>query len=257
MKYLRIAGLTAIIALAATTSWGATSKGIEGSPHDFSSTNGTYGGTWASRNGVCSPCHAAHNTDPAQIVPLWIHETSKANFTPYNSPTFNAGQHTPSGVSLACLSCHDGTVAINQSIGGTYTNGNPDSRFITDPKAVIGPDLHTTHPISFTYDTALATADGGLELPSYKIGDPKTRLTIQTAPVPAPSGSVPTGWTGTSLTGKRIDEALLIDGKMECASCHDVHKMEGSAPSSGILARISGSDSDGRGSTLCRTCHVK
>ena len=257
MKYLHITGMTAIIALAATTSWGATSKGVEGSPHDFSATNGTYGGTWASRNGVCSPCHAAHNTDPAQIAPLWSHDTSKATFTPYSSPTFNAGPHAPSGVSLACLSCHDGTVAVNQSIGGTYTNGNADSRFITDPNAVIGPDLHTTHPISFTYDTALATADGGLELPSYKIGDPKTRLTIQTAPVPAPSVSVPTGWTGTSLTGKRIDEALLINGKMECASCHDVHKMDGSAPSSGILARISGADSDGRGSTMCRTCHVK
>ncbi|MDW8309517.1 MAG: hypothetical protein RMK20_09105, partial [Verrucomicrobiales bacterium] len=113
------------------------------------------------------------------------------------------------------------------------------------------PDLHTTHPISFVYDAALAAADGGLEDPTtYKIGDPKTRLTISTPPVPA-------SWSGTSLTGKTINEALLINQRMECSSCHDVHKMDGSAPSSGILLKISGTDSSGRGSLICRTCHVK
>lgn len=160
----------------------------------------------------------------------------------------NAAIGTPSGVSLACLSCHDGTVAINQGISGSITGGTP---VFVDPSAQIGPDLHTTHPISFTYDSALALADGGLEDPAvYKIGDPKPALTISVAPVP------PT-WTGTSLTGKTINEAMLINGRMECASCHDVHKQEGSSATSGILARISGNDSTGRGSTLCRTCHIK
>ncbi len=35
---------------------------------------------------------------------------------------------------------------------------------------------------------------------------------------------------------------------MECSSCHDVHKLIGSAPSSGILAKLSGKDVNGRGS---------
>lgn len=254
MKIAAVGGMVAVIALAAAQSQAATSKGIEGSVHDFSTTNSSYWGNgWNSRNGVCSPCHAAHHTDPAQLAPLWVHESSVgAGFVPYTSPTLNAAvPGAPSGRSLACLSCHDGTVAVNQLIGGSYTNGNPNSLFI-DAGAQIGPDMHTTHPISFTYDTTLASTDGGLENPSsYAIGDPKSSLTISTAPVPA------AGWTGTSLTGKKIADALLFGGKMECSSCHDVHKLDGSSPSSGILARISGNDADGRGSTLCRTCHIK
>lgn len=221
----------------------AVNRGIEGSVHDFSGTNNT----WNTRAGVCSPCHAAHHTDDAQIVPLWVHATSGGPFVMYDSPTFQGtSDGTPTGSSLACLSCHDGTVAINASLSGT--NG---AAVLIDPSAQIGPDLHTTHPISFTYDASLALLDGGLENPStYKIGDAKTALTVQTPPVPA-------SWSGISLTGKTIDEALLVGGKMQCSSCHDVHKLIGSAPSSGILLKISGSDADGRGSLVCRTCHIK
>lgn len=238
----------------AATSWGATIKGIETSPHDFSRTNypGSDLANWNTRDGVCSPCHAAHETDPAQIVPLWTHKTTTASFTPYSSPTLNASVGQPSGVSLACLSCHDGTVGINEFISGVSTSGmiTPGPYYI-DPSFQKGPDLHTTHPISFTYDAALATADGGLEDPTaYTIGSAKSALTYSTAPVP-------TSWSGTSLTGKTIDQAMLFNHKLECASCHDVHKLEGSAPSSGILVRISGNDAGGRGSTLCRTCHIK
>jgi hypothetical protein len=239
MKTTSLLALAALLALPAV---GFAAGGVAGSPHDFSTNS-----AWNTRKGVCSPCHSAHHTDVNQIAPLWNHATSTAAFVPYTSPTLDITVGTPSGVSLACLSCHDGTVAINQGINGLGTN----VAVFIDPSAQIGPDLHNTHPISFTYDTALATADGALEDPLvYKIGDPKPSLTISVAPAPAT-------WSGTSLTGKTIDEALLIGHKMECGSCHDVHKQEGASPTSGILARISGNDSTGRGSTLCRTCHIK
>lgn len=267
--YQKMVGAAVIaVGLATTASWGATSRGIEGSVHDFSiHTNGagvvlSYAGaeyqvgTWNSRYGVCTPCHAAHHTDPAQIVPLWNHVTTVQTFTPYSNPdsTLDAAVGVPSGVSLACLSCHDGVTAVNALIGSSFTNAADSvDGLAIDPDAAIGTDLHTTHPISFTYNSALAALDGGLEDPSvYKIGDAKSsaKLTITTAPVPST-------WSGTSLTGKTIAKAMLFNGKMECASCHDVHKMEGSSPSSGINARISGVDADGRGSTMCRTCHIK
>ncbi len=248
MKRINLAVLglaaAALLALPSMTQ-AAINKGIEGSVHDFSTNS-----SWNTRKGVCSACHSAHNTDVNQVAPLWNHATTVGPFIPYTSPTFNAGAHQPSGHSLACLSCHDGTVAINQGISGVLGTNGP---IYIDPDAQIGPDLHNTHPISFTYDSALAAADnGGLEDPAvYKIGDPKTALTLSVAPVPA------SGWAGTSLTGKTINEALLIGGQMQCSSCHDVHKQEGSSPESGILVRISGNDSTGRGSTLCRTCHIK
>jgi hypothetical protein len=239
LSALAVAGLLALPRIAPA----AINKGIEGSAHDFSTNS------WnLSRKGVCSACHSAHNTDDAQIAPLWNHATTVATFTPYASPSMNAAVGSPGGESLACLSCHDGTVAVNQGISGSLTGG---AAVMIDPGAQIGPDLHTTHPISFIYDTSLAVADGGLEDPStYKIGDAKTQLTYSTAPVPAT-------WSGSSLTGKTINEAMLFGGKMQCASCHDVHKLEGSSPESGILVRISGTDAGGKGSTLCRTCHIK
>jgi len=238
-------GLLAGVGLALPTiSQAAVNKGIEGSPHDFSGTNST----WNTRHGICSPCHSAHNTDPAQIIPLWNHQNSTGPFTMYGSPTLDASvPAAPTGVSLACLSCHDGTVAINSPIGGLGTN----TPVYIDPSFQISPDLHTTHPISFTYDAALAAKDGQLENPTtYHIGDTKTLLTVNNAPVP------PT-WDGTSLTGKSIDEALLVSHQMHCSSCHDPHKLIGSAPSSGIMVKISGTDLNNRGSLICRTCHVK
>lgn len=232
-RNLLIIGLA--LALPAIT-FGQTIKGIEGSVHDFSNRTNN---TWNTRSGVCSPCHAAHHTDPAQTIPLWVHETTKASFTMYDSPTMDAQAGTaPSGSSLACLSCHDGTVAINAFISGT--NG---AAVHIDPAAQIGPDLHTTHPISFTYDAALATLDGGLENPeTYRIGDTKSVLTVNNAPVPA------TGWSGTSLTGKTIQQALLIDDKMQCSSCHDVHNTAGV---DGLLLKSNAA------SALCLTCHNK
>ena len=111
---LAVAGLLALPRIGSA----AINKGIEGSAHDFS-TN-----AWnVSRKGVCSACHSAHNTDTNQIAPLWNHATSAATFTPYSSPTLNASVGLPSGVSLACLSCHDGTVAVNQGISGSFTGG--------------------------------------------------------------------------------------------------------------------------------------
>jgi len=244
-------GLMAAAALALPSIAGAAvSIGIENSPHDFSTLIGTgkvSTASWNSRHGVCSPCHSAHHTDDAQVAPLWNHATTTGPFTPYSSPTLNASVGAPDGVSLACLSCHDGTLAVNAGTGAP-TFGVDSS---LDANAKIGPDLHVVHPISFTYDSALATADGALEDPAtYKIGDAKTRLTVTTPPVPAT-------WSGSSLSGKTIKDALLFNGKMQCGSCHDVHKQEGSAPESGILVKISGTDADGRGSTICRTCHVK
>lgn len=246
MKTLNLFVLTAAASVALLTQPAISQNiGVEGSPHDFSQL------TWNTRRGVCSTCHAAHNTDPNQLIPLWAHATSSATFIPYTSPSINFVPGNPDGTSLACLSCHDGTIAINQGINGQI--GTP-LQFI-DPGAQIGSDLHTTHPISFDYTPTLATADGSLENPdTYKIGDPKSVITVNNAPVPV------TGWSGTSLSGKTIKQAMLTGPsgyRMQCSSCHDVHKLVGSAPSSGILAKISGNDLNNRGSLLCRTCHVK
>src|SRR5512139_3263798 len=69
---------------------------------------------------ICQPCHTPHNADStAQGAPLWNHEVTTASFQPYASPTLDASVGQPSGVTKLCLSCHDGTVAIDSFAGQT------------------------------------------------------------------------------------------------------------------------------------------
>jgi len=188
---------------------------IVGSPHDFQNA------TWNSRKSICTICHTIHHADQS-VAPLWGHAVTTQTFTPYSSGSLQATVGQPTGASLACLSCHDGTVAINSSGTPEYVTG----------EAVIGTDLSDDHPISFTYDAALATADGYLH-------DPTTKLV-----------------TGPDFSGtKTIDQEMLFNHKMECASCHDIHKVRGASENSGIMLIMTGSNY--AGSKLCLTCHNK
>ena len=163
---------------------------IVGSAHDFSGEN------WNTTTEICIVCHTPHNADIlVSEAPLWNHETTLATFTPYSSPTLDATVGQPSASSKLCLSCHDGTVALD-NFGGTTGGTN----YISGG-ALIGTDLLDDHPISFIYDAALAATDGGLFDPI----------------------------TSNSGLGSTIDDDLLFGGQMQCASCHDVHNGSGEA----------------------------
>ncbi len=186
-------------------------QGIANSAHDFS------GQGWGTTE-ICAPCHTPHNADiTVSDAPLWNHDVTVATFTLYSSSTLNATINQPEKNSKLCLSCHDGTVALDSFGGNTGTN------FI-DAEHLIGTDLSNDHPVSFTYNAALATADGGLFDPSTEI---------------------------TSLGGT-IEADLLFgltgNASLECASCHDVHNGYGNPD----LLKI-----DNDASAFCLTCHNK
>ena len=192
---------------------------ISGSVHDFS-TSPFSGGQ------ICIVCHTPHNAATPVIPPLWNHDVTTATYIPYSSPTLDAtdvGQ--PSGSSLLCLSCHDGTVAIDSFGGATGTS------FVTGVYN-LGTDLSNDHPISFTYDTALSTDDGGLNDPSI------TNVTI--------------GSGGFTRTGT-IQDVMLQADQLQCASCHDVHNdfVAGGLQGQPLLL-ISKADS-----AICLACHNK
>ena len=197
-----------LILFCALTQLGSA-QNITGSAHDFSSSS------WNTTGEICIVCHTTHNADVSMTdAPLWNHEISEATFDVYSSSSLNATTGQPDASSKLCLSCHDGTVASDnfggETAGTNFVSGNQ----------LIGTELTNDHPISFTYDAALATADGGLFDPT----------------------------TTSSGMGGTIDQDLLIGNKMQCASCHDVHN------SSGLdkLLLV-----DNAGSALCLTCHNK
>ncbi len=78
--------------------------------------------------GVCVFCHTPHGANPSlPLAPLWNRSVPvDTTYTPYDAPNFDASGTTPGqpkGVSLACLSCHDGTIAIDALINAPGSGG--------------------------------------------------------------------------------------------------------------------------------------
>ena len=95
----------------------------------------------------------------------------------------------------------------------------------------LGANLKASHPIGFTYNTALATADGSLFDPSTK--------------------TVTVGSGNQTKTGT-VNAMLLYGGKMECDSCHDVHNTFTVGGTGTGLVKV-----DPAGSKICLACHNK
>jgi len=190
---------------------------IKDSHHDFS------GAAWT-KGEICILCHTPHNAI-SNITPLWNHELSVASYTLYSSSTIDAVIGQPTAESKLCLSCHDGTVAID-NIGGNTAG----TRMIRE-SSNIGTDLSVHHPISFDYNSALAAADG-------ELADPSTE---------------PSGLGGT------IEEDLLQEGKMQCTSCHDVHISRNTQGCMGCHFNKPSLSiwKSNTNSALCLTCHKK
>ena len=224
--------------------------GILNSPHDFS------GESWnvqpSDHNSVCGTCHTPHHGD-STVVPLWSHLTTSQTFTMYNNANVapaNLQAHVdgqPAGISKACLSCHDGTVAINTYGGiGNYQTWGGTAVTITN-SANLGTDLTHTHPISMDYTVAL-TGTG--------IGQDQWIFNPDTTQVLTPASGVFVSGNDMSING------FLLGGKhrVECSSCHDVHNQIGSPfdiNNNPKLVKIVGVDSQNNGSLLCRSCHNK
>jgi predicted CXXCH cytochrome family protein len=218
-----VAGLAAcaLVLAAASTSMG----GVVGSKHDFSSGNASAIWGTTSVDQVCIFCHTPHNATVSQM--LWNRNLPAANFKVYQSTTLNAAVGQPGQNSLMCLSCHDGTTAIDafvrgragaptmMAIGDVYYPGSPYGKGMNIGGNYAGNpnnnDLRDDHPVGFVYDAALAGADGHLS-------DPAT--------VNLP----------------------LYAGKLECATCHNPHGV------AGVPKFLRQSNT---ASALCVKCHVK
>jgi len=187
---MRLRNLLAAGAISLIVAWWASGApgAIRGSAHDFS------GEAWNHTGEICAPCHTPHHANTSVVdSPLWNHAVTQATFQVYQSSTIQATDISqPTGRSKLCLSCHDGTVALD-SFGGRIGSSYIGAR------GNLGTDLSNDHPISFTYDDSLAARDGDLYPPSA---------------------------TNSGLGGT-IGTDLLFNSKMECSSCHDVHNAAG------------------------------
>lgn len=164
-----------VLGAGAVSAW--MGGGIVGSKHDFT------------RDGydeaeICLPCHTPH-TDSAAAAPLWNHAPSATE----RYRLYGGTQGSPGPATLVCLSCHDGSTAVD-----AY-GGMDGDVFIQDAGSVrsrigAGSDLSGDHPVGIDYPD------------SHEDFNPMVQVEA--------SGEVP-----------------LPQGKVECLSCHDVHNQYG------------------------------
>jgi len=231
-KYL-LASLSAAALVGLMGVTGAQAASIVGSSHDMYATlNGntgpsgpTAGPIAVGTTEICVFCHTPHGATTTDVPLWWRTAPVTTAWTMYNSPTLDfTPSSAPQGISLACLSCHDGATALDalQHIGGN-TILNVDGvthTTMADWKSWMviadGTDsLSDDHPISFNYDTS-AGADPQI----------KARTVAEAA--------------GLKFFGTGGDQ-------MECATCHNPHD-----PQFDPFLRV-----DNAGSALCLTCHDK
>jgi len=212
--------LVGIVCLFASSAYGGT---VVGSKHDLSTPG----------EPVCVYCHTPHNSN-SNIGPLWNRAISVVTFTLYSSPTMDTSPSQPSPISLLCLGCHDGvnaSVTVNGNLvypqhdllnfkGApdvlSYPNCercHPEYYSGREGNYRLGTDLSDDHPISMTYPTP--AQDSNFNIPS----------------------DLQDGWGA--------GDVRLVDGKVECVSCHNVH--DPSIPPFLVKSNA--------GSALCLKCH--
>lgn len=178
--------------------------------------------TQGALNAPCMYCHAPHSGinaagGLAQETPLWSQKLSSVapNYTLFAASPNTTVQPPLGADSSLCLSCHDGTVAPGTLVpyGRITMLGSMDS---TD---VLGTNLSSDHPFSF-------------KLPLVTSG---------TTLWPSLSATPPTTQDTTGAVN-------LINGNVECTSCHNPH-VQNIDPTTNFLVINNSS------SALCLACH--
>ncbi|MCK9985752.1 MAG: hypothetical protein AzoDbin1_02224 [Azoarcus sp.] len=264
----------ALVASAAS----AALTGISNTKHNLTST-GSGPNKQTSTEQICVFCHTPHAANTSVEAPLWNKGLPAASgYTTYstaNSSTIDGEVLGVGSVSAACLSCHDGTQAMDNLVNapgsGNYTSGGSNQAYnwtaggeligvAGNSIANLGPNLRNDHPIGIQYcgggitgtgttvngtcrDTDFTSSTGGL----------KTK-TINSAQV---------FWIDTSTVDNVRSKSDIIlytrdfsggsvkGPSVECASCHDPH-VEPKGTDGISFMRVTTS-----GSKICLACHTK
>ena len=244
--------------------------GITSTKHNLSTGGSGSNHLTAGTAEICVFCHTPHGAAAAGAAkpPLWNKNLPAAGtYTTYSSATSSTIDGTVSlanSVSLACLSCHDGSQAMDNMInapgsggynaGGASPAGYTWTGASTMPNttvAMLGTDLSNDHPVAIQFcggglSGAAAVVSGTCADADFKDGsnDVKTKQV----------GSTQLFWveTGANATRDKTDLPLYNNSgntgpSVECASCHDPH-----SSTNATFLRIANT-----GSAVCLTCHVK
>jgi predicted CXXCH cytochrome family protein len=163
MPVVQLLALVVAVPLApGLMAWGQSSS-IVNSKHNLSASGpGSIRAT--TEQEVCIFCHTPHNAAPVQ--PLWNRNVPAGAYTVYSSSSLRAKPGQPTGSSKLCRSCHDGTIALGSVLSREQPITMAGGITTLPPGAPnLGTDLSDDHPISFRYDSSLATRDPKIRPP--------------------------------------------------------------------------------------------
>jgi predicted CXXCH cytochrome family protein len=205
---------TAVLALACAAASGQQFSGDVLGQHNLSP-----GGTSPVQGGLsaaCLYCHAPHSGVGGQ-TPLWNQTLTMQTYTAYQSTTYSeTGAPRPvlGSDSNLCLSCHDGSIAPGQTVAyGKWAMTG--SMTAADN---FGTNLSNSHPFSLV----LPLKDAADLVPSlYNSG----------------------------VTADPTRAVKLVNGNIECTSCHHAHVESTDPVALNFLVR------DGSSGQICLACH--
>lgn len=183
-------------------------------PHNLTAASGA--SVYSQGSLGCTFCHAPHS-GLGGITPLWNQKLSQKTYTPYTSttnPEQGNTQPTLGITSSLCLSCHDGTVGVGQSAvyGQLPMVGSLNS---IDS---FGATLTGSHPFS-------------LVLPMKDASNLVASL-VSKGVTADPTGAV-----------------KLVNGNIECTTCHSPHVQGLDRIAQNFLVR------DSSNGQMCLACH--
>ena len=248
--------------------WMTANAEVALTPHNLGS-QGPGPNTYSGTAEVCVFCHTPHGSDVSASVPLWNRALADpASYTTYDTlgTTSLDGATAPVGsVSIACLSCHDGTQAMDAllndpgsgAVVASFTAGVWTGSDRPQGIADLGTDLTDDHPIGIQYGgggvktstPAAPTNDDDFIQAGQGLGNAQANgLTVWWVDTEAtPNGTREK--TDMQLYTRAVAgiDAGEAQPFVECASCHDPH-----SDTPDLFLRVSND-----GSAVCLACHVK
>jgi len=227
---------------------------------------------------VCVFCHTPHGAASAE-APLWQRTLAGAtSYQTYGTTSASTSMDAEQGdslaigsVSLACLSCHDGTQAMNTMSNTPGSGHNSDGKAsgtwnvtgarntngqLTGIANLLGDskNLQNDHPIGIRYAGGFAYTSGAASVANTAFADKEFRDVRQASINNAPVWFVEPKTGASANTARDKNDIQLYTRAynsgyqpyVECASCHDPHS------SAELFMRVPVA-----GSEICLTCHIK
>lgn len=267
----RRAGVLAVVIMLGLMG-GLAYGGVFNTKHNLSATGLNAASNYSGTREVCVFCHTPHGFNASSAVPLWNRNLDPTGFETYDqigTTTLDGAVEPIGSVSLACLSCHDGTQAmdtlINEPGSGVQVPGFRNAMWsgqaapvqgrIGPPGVItnLGKDLTNDHPVGIQF------AGGGYSLTNP--GGPGADRDFHAANSEI-MGTSRNWWVNTmdgtpgfERTDMKLYTRVATRGAyagepqpyVECASCHDPH-----VDRNPTFLRINPA-----GSAVCLTCHNK